>query len=379
MTGPSIPLRVAVVTGSRAEYGLLRPVIRAIARHPDLTLQLLVTGTHMLPDAGSLTIIEREFPVSARVPMQVPGRTGRTADLHAVGSAIVGLTDAMDALNPRVVLILGDRIEAFAAATVASLSGRLLAHIHGGDRAEGASDESLRHAITKLAHVHFAATERSAERIRRMGEPPRWVFNTGSPAIDDLPDISPADDSALKSLGLTCPDRFAILLHHPCALSDELEAAYGRSLADAISRTSNDVEILSFAPNLDPGRSALLRGMGERRFITNLPRPEFVALLKRARLIIGNSSAGLIEAAACGTPSVNVGPRQAGRERTPGVIDVSDPVAADIEDAIRLALRLDRSRVSGHPYGDGRAAPRIADCLASMCRESPSIRKQNAY
>ena len=181
--------RVAVITGSRADFGLLRSTMDAIETHPDLELQVVASGAHLLPPDRTIEEVRSRVRVDAVVEMQSPGVFGRSADAAAVGRGVSGFAEVLDRLDPQVVLVLGDRIEAFAAASAASIGGRILAHVHGGDRAEGVADEAMRHAITKLAHLHFAATEESGERILRLGEAPSTVHVVGSPAIDGLEEI----------------------------------------------------------------------------------------------------------------------------------------------------------------------------------------------
>ncbi len=375
MTAPRTR-RIAVVTGSRADFGLLCPVIRAIDDHPDLELRLIAAGAHYLPDHNSITDVAARFDIAVGIRMQEPGRTGRIADARALAHGIAAFTDAFESLRPDVVLVLGDRIEAFAAGSAASVGGYTLAHIHGGDRAEGVADEAMRHALSHLAHLHFAATHQSAQRLQRMGLDPDAIFTVGSPAIDGLTDIPPAGDADLRTLGLDPARPFVLLLHHPTGLSDDLEHAWMAALLRAVEESRTPHLIL--APNHDPGRPALLRALGARTTLPSLPRERFIALLRRAAAIVGNSSAGLIEAAALAIPAVNLGPRQAGRERPATVIDVAEPDSAAIAEAIAHALRRSPSRPD-HPYGDGRTGPRIADLLASLPLSEAPPRKRLAY
>ena len=180
--------RIAVVTGTRAEFGLLEPVMRAVAARADQQLLVIPCGSHLISPALTYRDVKAAFGSSIvdAVPMQVAGRTGRAADVEALGKGVARFGRAFERCAPDWVVVLGDRIEAFAAASAASVGGRAVAHIHGGDRAEGVADEAMRHAITKLAHLHLAATEQSRERIVRMGERPEHVRCVGSPAIDAL-------------------------------------------------------------------------------------------------------------------------------------------------------------------------------------------------
>ena len=169
--------RVAVVTGSRAEFGLLRPVMRAIDARGDLQLQVIAAGSHLIPPALTFRDVKRDFEIADSVPMQVAGRSTRFDDAESVGRGVARFARSFQALDPHWVVVLGDRIEAFAAASAASIGGRAVAHLHGGDRAEGVSDEAMRHAITKLAHLHLPGdATQSADRILRMGETPRVSF-----------------------------------------------------------------------------------------------------------------------------------------------------------------------------------------------------------
>lgn len=367
------PRRIAVVTGSRAEYGLLRPVMRAIHDRPDLELRVVVTGTHLVLPARTLDEVAAEFEVEATVEMQREGETTPRDDARALGRGVTGLADAFEKIDPDVVLVLGDRIEALAAASAACVAGIRVAHLHGGDRAEGIADESIRHAISKLAHIHFPATAHSTERLIAMGEEPPAVHLVGSPAIDDLACFPPLDDHAYHALGR--PE--IVFLMHPLGRGAHVEEEWaGRVLVTCMSFGN----LLALHPNHDPGREGILRaiessGCAHR---AHLPRAEFVGLLRRARLLVGNSSAGLIEGAAIGVRVVNIGPRQAGREMPGNVVDV--PIE-DVEAVTAAILRsFDESRWSGkHPYGDGRTGVRAAGLLATLDPARHPLRKRNSY
>lgn len=352
--------RIAVVTGTRAEYGLLETVMRAIDAHPSLTLQCVAAGTHLITS----TYKDIAFPIAAKVPMQTKGRVGRQADSEALGRGVSGFAKAFASLSPDVVLVLGDRIEAFAAASAASIGGYRLGHLHGGDRAEGVADEAMRHAITKLSHLHLAATAQSRRRIIRMGEPADRVFNVGSSAVDGLVTI-PASDNGPK----------VMVMHHPVGDTDDVET---RRMA-AILKATAHTDRLVLAPNHDPGRPGVLRAIREAgvAMVDHLPRDQFVANLKSADLIVGNSSAGLIEAAVCRTPCVNVGNRQAGRQKPGNVIDSGESVTA-IRRAMATARSLQRSKLR-HPYGRGDTGRQIADLLASPRCDDMVVTKHNTY
>lgn len=382
-TEPDIPesgsprRRVAVVTGTRAEFGLLLPVMRAIQQQPILTLLTLAGGAHLLKPAETVREVAKLFEISHVVPMQIEGCLGRVADARALGQGVIGFTDAFAQMQPDWIVVLGDRIEAFAAAIAANLGGWALAHIHGGDRAEGVADESMRHAITKLAHLHFPATDESGDRIVRMGERREAVYVVGSPAIDDLESFPALDEACMQSLGT--PD--VVLLMHPTGRSDDEEAAEALEVISAL-RKEPLMRVLAMEPNHDPGREGVMRALRESglRVVPHLDRRTFVGLLRRVRVLVGNSSAGLIEAAAVGCPVVNVGRRQAGRFCPINTISVEQVTTPAVHRAILQADGMTGNHEFVHPYGDGSAGLRIAQLLATINPHAPALlRKRNSY
>ena len=359
---------IAVVTGSRAEFGLLLPVMRAIDAHPKLRIQTIVTGLHLSRGTWR-DVRDAAIPIDARVPMQKRSAIGWEADVAALARGIAGIGKALANLKPDIVLVLGDRIEAFAAASAATIGGLRVAHLHGGDRAEGVADEAMRHAISKLAHIHFAATAQSRDRLIRMGEPAGSVFNVGSSSADGL-------------LGLTVaqnPSDF-IIMQHPIGASDAEESRWMRNTLAATAHIDGaPARRMIFAPNSDPGSRGICDAMRQAKVevIEHLSRPVFASHLMGARAIVGNSSAGLIEAAILGVPCVNIGPRQNGREKPGNVVDCEYGEKA-VRSALAIALQMRRKAIR-HPYGDGRTGRRIADTLAKMKWPSGKPRKNNSY
>ncbi len=378
--------RVAVVTGSRADFGLLSPVMAAIQAHPRHELQVIAAGTHLLPPALTIRDVEASFDIAATVPMQEPDQANRLADAGALGRGIGGMAAAFARLTPHWVVVLGDRIEAFAGAAAGSVAGIAVAHLHGGDRAEGIADEALRHAITKLAHLHLAATAQSAQRVIALGERPEHVHNVGSPAVDGLGFILPMSDLEAAQLG----NPAAVVLMHPSALPPDRERTLVGATLEAVHRANPDGRVLCLAPNHDPGREVVLAALQEAcrrhdwRFVEHLERRRFVSLLRRLAgsvrgVIVGNSSAGLIEAAAVRLPALDVGPRQAGRERPNNVVSVGEEERDAIGRQYEAALGLRRKEFT-HPYGDGRTAERVANLLAAVDPRDPGLlAKRNTY
>ncbi len=387
------PRRITVVTGTRAEWGLLRPVCDAIVARRDLALEVCAGGAHLLeparggddPGRGPTIAFVESSGLGGvhRFEMQRAGETGRLADAAALGRGVSALAELFARLSPDAVVVLGDRIEAFAAASAASIGGIRVAHIHGGDRAEGVADEAMRHAITKLSHIHFAASAESAQRIVRLGEDEARIHLVGSPAVDGLGAIAPL--SAQEHAELGAPD--FVFLMHPVGRSDADEERDAHAALEALAARGR---VLALAPNSDPGRDGIARaievvagGRPDRvRTFGHLDRARFIGLLKHpgVRALVGNSSAGLIECAALGVRAVNIGSRQAGRERADNVRDAVSP-----QDGLAQALReLDSSpeswRPSGrHPYLEAGASHRIAEILATCDFSVHGLAKRCTY
>jgi len=388
------PLRVAVVSGTRAEFGLLASPLREMRRRPRLEVRLIAAGMHLLPKFGrTLEHIEQAgFTVDATVSMQ-SGRDDPCGEALAVGRGVTGLAGVFDRLRSQVVVVLGDRIEAFAAAAAAAAGRRVVAHIHGGDRAAGDVDDALRNAITRLAHVHLVASADARRRLLRMGEPPERIHRVGAPGLDDIRvlrtgDRTPAgraetDRRVRALLGELAGRPYVLILQHPCGHGPAREAAIMRAVLQAVSRA--DLAGVVLYPNSDPGHDgivAVIRELRDRRrwrVFRSLPREDFIRLALRARAMVGNSSSGLIESASLGLNAVNVGPRQAGRLKCgPGVIDVPE-TSAGVFSGLRRALQRRRPAGAASVYGDGRAGARIADVLESLIITPAITRKSLTY
>jgi UDP-hydrolysing UDP-N-acetyl-D-glucosamine 2-epimerase len=365
--------RILGVTGTRAEFGLLLPVFRAIEARPELELHVVVCGAHLLRPAVTRDEVAEYFPIAAEIPMQRDGESGRIADAHAFARGAEGITSVIDALRPDAVLVLGDRIEAFAAASASAIAGVRLVHIHGGDRAEGVADESMRHATSKLAHLHLCASAGSAERLWRMGEDEARIIVAGSPALDGLEQMTALDDERFTALG--SPE--LVVLLHPTGRSCEEERV---SAAMVLEACRSRGRVLCLEPNFDPGREGIMSAIAASALpsVSHLPRPEWIGLLRRIRALVGNSSAGLLEAAALRLWTVNVGSRQAGRERARNVVDVPRWSQQEIADALDRVLA-SSPPLAGHPFGDGTAAARAAEVLASAAFPRLTVTKRNSY
>lgn len=340
--GTNARRRIAVITGGRSDYGLLQSTIRAVSEHPRLQLQLVATGTHLLKKFGStVRDIGRDgFRIDARVPMQ-RGDDDPKDQANGLARGIAGISAFLDRSDSDIVVVLGDRIEAMAGALAGATTGRFVAHIHGGDVAPGDFDEGLRHAITKLAHLHLAASEPARRRILQMGEESRRVKVVGAPGLDRIRELR-SSKFEVRSSKTT-----ALIVLHPCGRTAKNERKTMANLLTAVG--SLGLDAVCVHPNSDRGHSGILAAIddhqrrpppGRFRVVRSLPRDEFLSELIRADVLVGNSSSGMIEAATAGTPAVNIGDRQKGRDCDERFVIHSDESAAAIQRAIRRALTL---------------------------------------
>ncbi len=378
--------KICYVSGTRAEFGLMRSTLRAIQSHPKLRLQLVVTGMHLDKKHGrSADAIRRDgWTIDAEVPW---GSASNDPDATALatGEAIAGLSRSFTKLKPDIVLVCGDRVEAFAAAAAGHVGQRLVAHVHGGDKAQGQVDDALRHAITKLAHLHLAATKQSAARIKKLGEDVSRVHVVGAPGLDGILDEPLTLAELLGIVPEVRRQDFALVVLHPDAPSEQL--AFDRaSMLLRAAATIGYERLVIVAPNNDPGAAGIFRAWDEaakKSHISlhrDLPRRAFLALLRDAAVLVGNSSAGIIEAASFGTPVMNVGPRQLGRERSGNVTDVPYSEAAIRKALAKLWNRGRPKRFTGrNVYGGAGAASRIAAILGRVPLDDRLRRKLITY
>jgi UDP-hydrolysing UDP-N-acetyl-D-glucosamine 2-epimerase len=371
--------RVAVVSVGRSDYGHLAPVLDAAAA-AGLDAPLVVSGAHLDATFGA-TVAEIEADgrtIAARVPSS-NGDDSAVGIAHAMGRAVGGFAEAFGRLEPDAILVLGDRFEMHAAALAALPLNIPVAHVHGGESSEGAFDESLRHSITKLSHLHFAATEHYGRRIVQMGEEPWRVTVTGAPGLDAIAGLDPlSDDELAERVGLSLAVPTLLVTYHPETLAPDAVPRDVDELAHALEQAPE--QLLITAPNADTAGLAVrgrLRALVESRagavLVESLGSRAYLSALRRVSAMVGNSSSGIIEAASFGLPVVNVGDRQRGRVRGANVLD-----APAERDAIRAAVARAvspefRASIAGetNPYGDGRASARIVRVL----RETHSDRR----
>ena len=379
--------KVCIVVNSRANYGRIKSVLRAVKDHPDLELQLIIGASAMLYRFGNVRqVIEADgFRPAATLYTIVEGETPTTM-AKSTGLAVIELATLLENLNPDVVLTVADRFETIATAIAASYMNIPVAHTQGGE-VTGSIDEGVRHAVTKLAHIHFPATELSARNVIRMGEDPSTVHMTGCPAIDIVADLSldlPQDMFArYKGVGPDIDPRkpYIVVLQHP------VTTEYGKGMAqinETISAVAEvNIQTVWLWPNVDAGSDDVSKGLRMFRdrnpqapihFYRNFGPEDYARLIYNASCMVGNSSSGLREGAFLGVPVVNVGTRQSGREHGGNVVNVGYD-SAEIASAIRRQVK--HGRYERSPlFGDGRAGERIADILA---KAQFKIQKQLHY
>ena len=359
------PRKICVVTGTRAEYGLLRWLMEEIVRDDALVLQIIVTGAHLAPRFGETwREIEADgFSIDERVDIGIENDTP-VAIAHAMGRGIPALAEAFGTLQPDLVVLLGDRYEILAAAQAATLLRLPVAHIHGGELTEGALDDCMRHAITKLAHLHFTAAAAYRRRVIQLGEDPARVFNVGALGLEAVRRLRPMTrDQLADSLGIALGTPLLLVTYHPETAGARPAAGGVRALADALS-CFPEACIVFTGVNADPENQAVSKRILEfveahpesARYHASLGQRRYLSLMSHADAVVGNSSSGIIEAPAMGVPTVNIGNRQKGRLRSPSVIDCGE-AASEIRQAISQALspesrKTAEQKVSAYDSGD---------------------------
>jgi GDP/UDP-N,N'-diacetylbacillosamine 2-epimerase (hydrolysing) len=373
--------RIVYLTGTRADFGLMQSTLRQIAAAPGLELSLVVTGQHLSAEHGHTVDEVRAsgLRIAAELPIDMQTRTGASMAL-GIADCLRGLTQFLERQSPDLLLLLGDRGEMLAGSIAALHVGIPCVHVHGGERS-GTVDEPVRHAISKLSTWHLVATEDARDRLLRMGEEPARIHVVGAPGLDGLQQLATADRAqALGELGLPAGAQFLLALFHPVVQQAQAAAAQTQALQQALVCVG--LPVLWLDPNADAGSRAILEAAsqdalpaGSRR-VTHLARPGFVTAMRHCEVLVGNSSAGIIEAASFGTPVVNVGDRQRLRLHGPNVADVPADATA-IERAIRERLAQGRWPCENR-WGDGRSGERITALLASLPLDGGRLEKTNS-
>ncbi|PMG26088.1 UDP-N-acetylglucosamine 2-epimerase [Vibrio splendidus] len=366
--------KVAVFTGTRAEYGLLFWLLKDIQSDPDLTLQLLVSGMHLSPEFGeTYQQIEKDgFKIDEKIEILLSSDSA-VGTAKSMGLGVLGFSDSLARLQPDVLLILGDRFEALAAAQTAMILRIPIVHLHGGEITEGAYDDAIRHAITKLSYLHGTSTDEYRQRVIQLGEAPERVRNVGAIGLDHL---KRADFMSLGELGvslnfsLTKP--FFLVTYHPVTLGNEAPEEAFQALLDALNCFPEHQVILTY-PNADDGGRRIIpmleayaASQPDRVLaIPSLGQVRYLSAVKYAAAVIGNSSSGIIEVPAFDVPTVNIGSRQKGRLAAKSVLHC-EANRADIERAIRSANEREYKEAAEeieNPYGQGNTSEKVIEMI----------------
>jgi len=380
--------KIAVVTGTRAEYGLLYWIIKGIHDAPELELQLIVTGMHLSPEFG-LTVKEIEydgFPIAGRVEMLLSSDT-ETAIAISMGIGMIGFANVYERIKPDILVVLGDRFEVLSAVS-ASIPFRIpVAHIHGGESTEGLIDEPIRHAITKMSHIHFTSTDKYRKRVIQMGESPESVFCSGAPGLDNILNLKLMGREELsKDLAIPDNGKFGVVTYHPVTLERNTSEYQMSELLKALGEQPHVYWIFTL-PNADTGGRVIIDMIEEfvsinfdkGKALTSLGQLRYLSLLAHADLMVGNSSSGILEAPAFELPVVNIGDRQLGRIRAQNVIDVSECRKENILDALDTAASTvfkNSLRGMKNPYGEGHSSERIVCRVKEISLDKTLIKKR---
>ena len=368
--------KICVVTGTRAEYGLLRRVIKAIHKAPDLKLQIIATGMHLSPEFG-LTYREIEkdgFRIDHKIEMLLSSDTpvGLT---KSMGIGLIGFGQALQNLQPDLMLVLGDRFEIFSAVAAALIARIPVAHLHGGEATEGAFDESIRHSITKMSHLHFVAAEEYRKRVIQLGEQPDRVFLVGGLGVDNINKMNLLSRQELEnSLGFILGRKNLLVTFHPVTLENSTSAKQMREVFAALE-TLEDTHLIFTMPNADTNGHVLIDMIEQfvadhpnAQSYTSLGQLRYLSCLRHVDGVVGNSSSGLAEVSSFGKGTINIGDRQRGRLKAESVIDC-DPE----QRAITLAMQKLYSKefqeilkTVKNPYGNGGASERVVDTLTAV-------------
>ncbi|WP_069650358.1 UDP-N-acetylglucosamine 2-epimerase [Caloranaerobacter ferrireducens] len=380
--------RIAVLTGTRAEYGLLYWIIKTIHDDPNLELQLIVTGTHLSPEYG-LTVKEIEksgIPIAEKIDM-ILSTDSEQGIAKSMGVLMISLAQSLERLRPDILLILGDRYEVLAAASTAVAMNIPIAHLCGGESTEGAIDEQIRHAVTKLSHIHFAQSEFYRQRIIKMGEEEWRVHNIGIIAFENIKRLPLLSKTQLeKELGIKLDNTNFVVTYHPVTLENDSLEYQIDNLLNALSRFK--ANIIFTYPNADSGGRLIIDKI--KQFQTHhqnahvyfsLGQIRYLSLLKYSDVMIGNSSSGILESPFFKLPTVNIGNRQKGRMRPPNVVDVSyneDDIVEGINKALNKEFRNSLNNKI-NIYGSGDCSSQVVKIIKEALLNKNLLKKKLSF
>ncbi|WP_292369157.1 UDP-N-acetylglucosamine 2-epimerase [Methanoregula sp. UBA64] len=376
--------KILYISGTRADYGLMRSVLRSIHNHPKLSLDIVVTGMHMMDEFGN-TVEEIEKDGFRYHPIDIRYRNDTKESMALfIGEFLQDLVPMIHRLQPDIILILGDRGEMLAGAIAGVYLNIPVAHIHGGE-VTSTVDDYARHAITKLAQIHFVATEKSMDRIIGMGEDVSRIFVVGAPGLDQIlhEPLMNCDELAQK-YQIDFSEPVILVIQHPVTLESDKAPDQIRETIEAV--VSLHYQTIIIYPNADAGGRAMINVIGEYdklshiHIFPNLPHRDYISLLKQVSVLVGNSSSAIIEAPSFGVPVVNIGTRQRGRERADNVIDAGNDrksICASIDSALHDFAFRQKVKSCKNPYGDGNASKRISKILSEININEALLVKSN--
>ena len=368
--------KICVITGSRAEYGLLQSLIKLIQQSNILELQILATGMHLSPEFGlTYKNIEADgFTIDEKVEILLSADTD-VAVVKSTGLGMIGFADALRRLQPDLIILLGDRFEIFAAASAAYLMKLPIAHLHGGELTEGATDDALRHSITKMSYLHFTSTDVYRNRVIQLGEDPVRVFNVGAIGIDAIKNLEFLSKEELQeSMGITLTNSILLVTYHPVTLENQTASVQMDELINAL-QDFHDCTIIFTMPNADSDGRIIMQKIDDFASknksafaFKSLGQLRYLSLINIASVVIGNSSSGIIEVPSLGVPTVNIGDRQKGRIRSATVTDVATEKNA-IKTAIVQGLKPEYREwcaLQTNPYGEGNTSIKILETIEKL-------------
>lgn len=381
--------KILIVTGTRAEYGLLYWTMKKIQQDKELQLQLIVTGNHLISEYGfTVKNIENDgFYIDEKIDMLINSEN-KSAILKSMGIEMIQIAQSLDRLKPDIMLVLGDRYETFIAVTCAMMMNIPIAHMNGGESTEGAIDEQIRHAITKMAHIHFPGSNYYKERILKMGEEPWRVFNVGQAGVENIEQLILKDKNSLeKELNINFNKKVFLITYHPVTLETKTMEEQIQNLLSAIEKF--DAQYIFTYPNADFGSSIIIKNIN--KFVNNnrnatiyynLGQVKYLSLMKYCDVVIGNSSSGILEAPCFRVPVVNIGNRQLGRVRSDNIIDVGYEID-EIKKGINTALfnKEFRNKISciNNTQVKGRTSEKVVSILKDIKIDSKLMMKKLTY
>lgn len=369
--------RVAVFTGTRAEYGLLYWLLKDIQADPQLCLQLLVTGMHLSPEFGeTYRQIEKDgFNIDEKIEILLSSDSA-VGTAKSMGLGVLGFADALSRLSPDMLVILGDRFEALAAAQTAMILRIPVLHLHGGEITEGAYDDAIRHAVTKLSYLHATSTEEYRQRVIQLGEAPSRVFNVGAIGLDHLRRGSfMSVEELATSLGFLLRKSYVVVTYHPVTLADEEPTTTFKALLEALDHFP-EVQVILTYPNADDGGRRIIplieayavRQVNRVLAIPSLGQIRYLSAIKHAAAVVGNSSSGIIEVPSFDVPTVNIGMRQKGRLAAKSVLHCEsniESIKTALDNAFSRSYKQEYEQIE-NPYGDGNTSKQVIEMIKSL-------------